>query len=163
MTSDAIAAVGTLVTLLAAAIVAVRTVVIGRASRRWPTVQGRVVSLEVLNIQRRNHGGNSYRPTIKYLYTVHGREYEGRRIRVSNALTMGTETWMQHEARAVLDGYYPGSVAVVYFNPDRPGYSLLQPGVSRLQYLAAAMLVTCGPIIAIAFWFAFFGQGVLSR
>ena len=154
-------AVGVVAVMVAAAVALLRAIVIGRASRKWPSVQGRVEALEVVTRQR-SPGTDTYRPVITYRYTVRGREYVGRRIRMSNWLAMGMEHWTQAEARGVLDGYYPGAPATVYFDPESPRHSLLRPGVPRPLYFAAVLLVVLGTAVTAALWIAFFGQGVLA-
>ncbi len=148
--SSNIVLVVVVILLLAASLQALRLILRGRSSLRWPTAKGKVIALEVVGIQRRNVGRASFRPTIRYSYRVNGRDYEGDRIGLAFVpLTMHShEAFTLQEASQVLDGYYPGALVEVYYDPEDPAYSLLRPGApSRLRlagFAVVAALVTFG-------------------
>ncbi len=144
--------------MLAATGVVWRAIFLGRASRSWPSVEGRVVDLEIKSIQRGRQGVGSYRPTVRYAYTVGDREYRGRRIRFTPRLMLDTQSFTQAAAAAELDGYFPGAAVRVYFDPRQPTRSVLRPGASRAQYFVG---VACGlgaVLVAAALWLVFASQ-----
>jgi hypothetical protein len=128
--------------LLAAAILVIRLVVIGRMSLRWPTAQGQVVSLLITTIGGGPHRTTTFRPSIRYRYRVEDKDYEGSRI----ALQIGAmgiradDALSQAGAAKVLEGYFPGGAVAVRYNPACPGYSLLKPGASPGLYVASGAL-----------------------
>ena len=152
MSSDLVVAILVQSFVTVAALVMLRTLALGHASRNWPTVQGQVERLEVVSNQV--DGGTTYKPRIIYRYRVGAREYQGRRIR---ATTFGGGFSDQAAARAMLDGYYPGSAVTVHYHPRRPGNSLLRPGVTSMQWTVGALLVATTLALAACFVVVFSG------
>ncbi|HYC35880.1 MAG TPA: DUF3592 domain-containing protein [Usitatibacter sp.] len=155
MSDDRVVAMVVLSALLAGTVLSWRTILAGRASRRWPTVQGRIESLEVKSIQRGHHGMGTYKPTLVYTYRVQGRDYRGSRIRVSDFLTIGVQSRRQSQAAVELDGFFPGSPVTVHFDPLNPSRAVLRPGVSSSQYLMGFGFAILLPLLAAAFCFLF--------
>ncbi len=108
----------------------------GMASRRWPTVAGRVVSADVRTFSTPR--GTVYEPRITYTYTVGATAYRGRRV------AFGRSAYpREQEARAVAARYGAGTALRVHYAPRNPRLSVLEPGVQApvpLAGLAVAAL-----------------------
>lgn len=128
------------VLVLAAFVELGRLIHLGRSSRRWPMVKGLINDVLIVEIQRSS--STTFRPTIRYAYRVDGQDYVSRRIDVGIHI-MGAkahDSFTQSGAARVLEGYARGLPVDVYYNPRRPGYSVLKPGASSGLYLIAITL-----------------------
>jgi|SRR5579864_3642325 len=92
-----------------------------QASANWPSVQGKITRAEVqetrLGLTRK------FTTDVKYTYVVEGRAYSGTHIRPSD------KVWEDRlPALNALKGLATGRQVRVFYKPDEPAQSLLQPG-----------------------------------
>ena len=90
-----------------------------RASAAWPTAEGVVLS------KRAND-----RARVRYAYSVNGRSFESSRERVFTA----------RFGRSTTEVYAPGQNVTVYFNPQMPNFSVLQPGGAGLAFVLLSLV-----------------------
>jgi hypothetical protein len=137
--------------LIAAVVVgyaALAIVSAARASRRWPTVPGRVVRSEV----REN------RPFIRYQYAMEGEEHEGRDV------TWGGWPYPTARTAASRVRRYPaGAQVAVHYDPGHPTtIAILEPGFSLevlyLPAVASALLVAAFVLLSWSIWHLVSGQ-----
>ena len=102
----------------------------GLASRSWPVSDGVVLSSKVHTHTSQNH--SNYVPKVHYKYQVHGQWYTGDR------LAFGFSNRSREETSDIVDRYTPGTAIPVHFNPNRPGESVLQPGMHTINWLGFA-------------------------
>lgn len=114
-------------------------------AQSWPTTDGRV--LEVARRQETDSdGGTTYRPLVRYRYTVDGHEYENDRPQlttVSSSATTPTDS--------VLARYRVKQTVTVHYDPGDPAHSTLEvvfpamavglPGFLMVFMLVGAVLV----------------------
>jgi hypothetical protein len=115
----------------------------GYRATKWPHVQGRVVSAGVEKLE----GGKrtTWRPNVTYEYAVNRTEYSSNTIKPTRvALTI------DEPARKVVSRYSVGSRVTVYYDPDDPAQSLLEPEVPWESY------------VFLMFGLVFAGLGVLG-
>ncbi|TMJ18403.1 MAG: DUF3592 domain-containing protein [Alphaproteobacteria bacterium] len=115
-----------------------------QAAERWPTAAGRVTDID---IQLRNGGaGRShhsyYVPAIRYVYSVNGREREGRTIRFGMPATT-----TRGAAEAILAPYPVGSTPQVRYNPENPEESVLEHRKIGKNLIGSA--IVCALIFAV--------------
>lgn len=126
----------TLRILLAMAVLGVGVAIFGvvewqraKASERWPTVEGVVVSTEIKWHRRsgsdQRSRRTSYMPVVTYRYDVSGDVYENDRMAFAQP-SSSTE----RSARRVLGRYPVGGGVTVHYHPRKPGLSVLEPGVA---------------------------------
>ena len=97
----------------------------GKSSENWPTVKGQITRANVQRYGGRNAG---YHPSIAYSYRLDGTWYEAKRIEFGTPLLI----WNSKDNATRLVSKYPkGSKATIYYHPDKPTLSTLQPGISR--------------------------------
>lgn len=116
--------------------------------RRWPTINGRIVSSEVYEFRRprtdssRSRRGRSrtetrYMPVVEYTYTVGGRQYSSRSI------WDGTEVSGSHAyALSVAQRYPAGGTVTVHYDPAAPGTAALEIGGTWHWALLAGVAVS---------------------
>jgi hypothetical protein len=108
----------------------------------WPSVNGEIIRSEIYS--ERNDGKTQYRPDIVYTYHVDGRSY------VSSNLTMGDPRHASSlsTAKRAQAEYPVGRNVNVYYDPDLPSSSVLEPGVQEIGIL---LLVITGlfPVLGI--------------
>lgn len=108
------------------------TVARAKPAEAWPRTRGKVLNafmLEVITVWPA--------PIVIYTYTVEGRTYRKGRVRFG-----GTGFMKPAAAREILDRHKIGTEIDVYYDPERPGRSVLIPGQEapgRNILLAAAM------------------------
>jgi len=109
-----------------------------RASRKWPSVNGSIVSRE---IRRAWFSGEytTHSPEVTYRFTVSGKEYTG------NVIQFGLLKGDERKAQSILGPYTVGSPVLVYYFPDNPCLSVLQagPGSAAWAFIAAGCLGLC--------------------
>ena len=97
---------------------------IGREASKWPTVNGLILESEIVEDQVRSAMGsvnNSFILTVKYQYTVDGKQYEGDR------LSFGSAAFNYITASNVREQFAQGKEAPVYYNPKDPDDCALAP------------------------------------
>lgn len=100
------------------------------AAKSWPTARATITRSEVRMI-----GKGSFGPGIVYSYTVGGRAYEGFRLH------LGAKTGNRAFAKAIVDAHPVGMETEAYYDPDNPGFAILQPDGDPKAYLQGAGLL----------------------
>jgi len=103
-----------------------------RASASWPSVEGRVISSEVTRSTDAD-GAVSYSPEVTYSYTVENASYTNGRIK------FGENAYgNRNKAEEIAANYPVGRTVTVYYEPEQPALSVLEPGVT-----AGSFIVLC--------------------
>jgi uncharacterized protein DUF3592 len=90
----------------------------GKASLKWPTVEGEIVESYVWE------DDEASRPKVRYCYQVNDQEY------TSDLITFKAY-WLVRKTAEKMVGRYPvGSRVQVHYNPRRPKRAVLEPGAS---------------------------------
>jgi Protein of unknown function (DUF3592) len=98
-----------------------------RQSRQWPATSGEVLSSKVVgSIKQR-------KPEVRYVYTVNGHRHTGNRIMIGPGPRNGGLGIPS--AREYIRRYPKGRGVTVYFNPENPAESVLEPGMNRVVML----------------------------
>lgn len=101
------------------------------ASKTWPSVPGTITRSEV-DVWKRD-GKTHYEPDIAYSYTVDGKKYSSAKITVGDAPLDNNVS-----AAKRLQAEYPvGTEVPVYYDPELPGSSALEPGTKAGDYMLA--------------------------
>ncbi|MBI2499233.1 DUF3592 domain-containing protein [Candidatus Woesearchaeota archaeon] len=109
----------------------------GYSSKNWPSVQGKIIHSDI-QIQRDIRHGPNYSPTILFEYFINGTKYFSNRISFG-----GTSTGLIGIQR-ILIKYPVGSDVLVYYNPQKPQISILEPGItfSIIIFLLVGIIFT---------------------
>jgi len=100
-----------------------------KASSSWPTAEGTVTISEVTRNSSAD-GGVSYSPEVTYEYTASNQHYE------SYTIKFGENSYSsRRKAEGITSGYPVGKEVTVYYDPQDPGRSVLEPGVSGGSYI----------------------------
>ena len=92
------------------------------AAAQWPSVTGEVRSVEIVVIPD-SDGPDLYEPQIRYRYRAGGGIHDGDRLHVG-AKTRFTD---RIAAQLAIQPYRTGERVTVYYDPDRPARSVLEP------------------------------------
>ena len=110
-----------------------------KASADWPTVQG-TITLSDVSVQTSTSGTGSkkktstvYQPSVVYDYKVNGQGYTSHRITAGDFSSSSSK-----RAHRIAGKYPKGSTATVYYNPDEPYMSVLEPGATFTSYIPFA-------------------------
>ncbi len=102
------------------------------ASTRWPSAEGRVISSFVERVEEEDRlrrdsrtEAPSYRAAVTYSYRVGDSLYSGDRVFFGDY----SSSFPGH-ARGICERYPPGRAIVVYYDPEDPRVSVIEPGVS---------------------------------
>jgi Protein of unknown function (DUF3592) len=87
------------------------------AIRRWSFTQGKVLESR-LNIT----SGDSFEPYVRYSYAVQGKSFTNDKISPVNYLTED-----ENAAKKAIAPYWIGSAVNVYYDPNDPSRSVLEP------------------------------------
>jgi hypothetical protein len=112
-----------------------RSKIRARQSEDWPQVTGHVVNAFT------TEAGEWPAPIVIYRYEVAGRTYNRSRVRFG-----GTGGMNPMEVERVTASFPTGADVPVYYDPKRPGRSVLMPGSARLN---KGLLWGAGGMVAI--------------
>lgn len=108
-----------------------------RQSQNWAKTSGQIISARVGFVSSK---GIVYFPDIVYRYTIAGIAYEGKQV--SFGFREGDKTSTQEKV-----AQYPvGSRVDVFYNPESPNESCLEPGGRTLGF---SLPILAGIIVAI--------------
>jgi hypothetical protein len=118
------------------------------ASRRWPSVPGRVVSSDVTDVSRKVQTGDEpeklvheHRVEVRYEYTLKGVLFSG--IDLGEAPEQSTDERWAHERAAK---FPKGAEVQVFYSPKDPTRSVLEPGIRAASWVgvlvALALMAT---------------------
>lgn len=100
-----------------------------RASALWPTADGVVTRSEVTRSTDPDNG-DSYSPEVTYTYTVNNVSQTDKTIK------FGENSYSSRRKADEVVGNYPvGKNVTVYYDPEKPERSVLEPGVSGGSYI----------------------------
>ncbi len=121
-----------------------RAFVLGRASLRWPHVQGTVVDLYFDESDLEGDDDVTFSAHLTFAYAVRGRPY--RTTRFTYRQTRGLD---QRGAYAMLRGLRRGQTVDVYHDPRHPERAVVLPGIDgnnvlRLWFWALALCASLG-------------------
>jgi hypothetical protein len=115
----------------------------GRSSASWPTTQGEVVYSTLEQSTSTDSDGDTsvtYGAKIVYNYQVSGQQLTGDRRAFSE-----TRTSSARRAQEIANRYQVGSMVTVYYDPNNPQVSVLEPGTGLtgliLPIITLAMLI----------------------
>lgn len=122
-----------------------------KASTSWPKATGRIISSSV-EYSRDSDGHDSYKPEVTYTYAVNNRFYK------SHAIKFGENSYDNKPvANEIANRYAVGKKVVVYYDPQNPENSILEPGVTGGSYIVlgiGVLFVMIGLIVPpLAFFF----------
>lgn len=103
------------------------------SSYAWPDVKGSIVKsrIDVRNNHTLNKSHiNVYYPEIEYIYSVVDKNYIGSTIGVSD---YGSSE--RNHAEVLVSRYEIGSTVDIYYDPENPSQSLLEPGLKGFLVL----------------------------
>ena len=103
----------------------------GRASQWWPYVEGRITKSSLLHYGYRT----GWDTLVEFSYTVNGRACSGKTIAFRFY-----EKQTHQQAMALHEKYPPGRPVTVFYDPDHPEISVLEPGADGLS-LAGLLLI----------------------
>lgn len=108
------------------------------ASKHWPKASGIVEEAKV------NHSGKGgHWPKVRYRYSVHGQQYSATRIGFVQ------ENRTRADCEALVARYAPGTAVDVWYDPQRPGFSVLERGGNSNGLRIAAWII--GGLFAVTF------------
>jgi hypothetical protein len=96
------------------------------ASLSWPITKGVFISSEVIFTKAVSPGDDfdAWHPHVLYRYSVNEAEYLSDRIETFNTANGNTDRFSQQ----IVSRYPPGMQVDVYYYPEDPGFSVLEPG-----------------------------------
>jgi hypothetical protein len=107
-----------------------------KASTDWPTVEGQVISSEVemhrdtSGTGRHRRSSTTYHAEVLYEYTIKGVKYSSNRVSFGQHGSSNPT-----HARQIVSRYPPSKNVKVYFNPNKPEISVLEPGTTWASYM----------------------------
>jgi len=122
------------------------TAIKGRASRSWPSVDGKITKSEIKTSRSSGSSssgsGKSYEFIVEYEYSFKGLSYSATRY--SYQITYNSAR--QSGPMRLVHQYPVGSMVKVYVDPGYPENAVLLPGLNAFSFL---------PFVAAVVFFAF--------
>jgi hypothetical protein len=107
-----------------------------KKSLTWPSTTGTISYARAES--HKADKGYQYMPSVRYAYVVNQKSYTGNRITAS-------DTYEKTKSRAdvILRDYPVGGAVTVYYDPAKPGDSVLVTGMKANVYLLMAAGIFC--------------------
>ena len=100
-----------------------------RASASWPTANG-IITQSVVSHSTDSDGGDTYSPEVTYSYKVDNTNY------INSTIKFGENSYGNRgKAEEIAGNYHVGKKVTVYYDPEKPDHSVLEPGVSAGSYI----------------------------
>ena len=118
----------------------IATIIIGSGiiadigTSNWEPVDG-VVKSSGVSSSTDGEGGTTYCLYVSYQYTVNGKTYDGDRVSYS------TENSCNSWSKNADDDYPEGKEITVYYDPGNPSESVLQPGLSGVDFFMCCFCI----------------------
>ena len=151
-----------------------RAVMRSFASTDWPSVDGKIIEsrVEEKKVKRTSSSSKKtplnqkrYQPKVDYTYSVNDKSFKGTRISYSDhgylgksksVTVMGVTRYSSNanakaSAQKIAKKYHKGKKVTVFYMPNNPGESLLEPGFSYKVFawpICGIVLLAIGGIIA---------------
>ena len=151
-----------------------RAVMRSLASSGWPSTNGKIIDsrVEEEKVRRTGSGTNKnplnqkrYQPKIDYTYSVNDKSFKGTRISYSDhgylgksksVTVIGVTRYSSNanakaSAQKIAKKYHKGKKVTVFYMPDNPGESVLEPGFTYKVFawpICGIVLLAIGGIIA---------------
>ena len=128
-----------------------------KASQSWPSVAGQIVERKVKVSTSTDEDGftsTSYLPQVTYTYTVNGTVYESHRVAFGSAPSYNSN----QKAEEFLTPYVEGAGVTVFYNPEKPGESVLN---QTMRSMTAGLVVGIIFMVVMICLFCFAGVGLL--
>lgn len=128
----------------------VRAILQARESSRWPSVPGIIQSSSVERSSG-TKGGTTYKPKIKYTYSVAGTEYTGNLI----AFGLANVSAGGKFAEEYIQKYPKGKNVQVFYSPTDCKTSVLEHGLTKRSFVLFAfgiMFAAMGLCFAAMTW-----------
>ena len=119
----------------------------GIESKKWPTVEGKIVSSRVA--REEDSDGVSYGADISYSYNIEGSEYTSRTFHVGDFIIIGSGGLKGSVERKVAK-YPMWKTVEVFYNPDDRAQAVLEPGVPTIIEIIAFIMLC----LSVVFFFA---------
>lgn len=135
-----------------------RTRLAERAAQ-WPSVEGEIRWTEIKLIHDSDSdSGDRYQPRVHYRYRAMGGIHDGDRLRVGARTEFGEEI----AAKLAIQPYRAGERVRVYYDPDRPERSVLEPvptpsGLPQFLVFGIFLLLAAAYILVTITWPSPFG------
>ncbi|MDX2415310.1 MAG: DUF3592 domain-containing protein [Bacteroidales bacterium] len=104
-------------------------------SKSWPTVPGAITKSEI-DIWR-SDSKTHYQPDIVYAYSVNGKKYTSSKITVGDPPLDNNVT----PAKRLQAEYPVGKEIIVYYDPELPESSALEPGIKTGDIMLASISI----------------------
>ncbi len=117
-------------------VLGVKTIIKAFDSRDWLNCEGTITHSEIITKTSRSNSGTTstrYSPKIQYEYVVEENTYS------SSNISFGGRNAGRDYVQQTVDYYHVGLIVEVYFNPENPTESALEPGVTSGTYMPLAM------------------------
>ena len=105
----------------------------GLKAKNWPTVLGKVLASRVTTSVSYDDDGDrsiTYGAEVSYRYVVEGFEYNGNRRSFADYSSSSIR-----RAEKIVAQYMPGTEVTVYYRPDEPDESVLEPGTNMVMFV----------------------------
>lgn len=111
-----------------------------RASRQWPTADGVITSCKLT--VRELESGNEHRLEVAYTYSVGGANFDGDRVGPGGSPAFATAEL----ARPAVQKYATGATVKVWYDPQDPATSLLDPDEEGPYAARAGIAIVVGAL-----------------
>lgn len=105
-----------------------------KTTENWPFTEGKIISSDFTK-SRDNDGHISYRPEIVFEYYVGGKCYKSNKIDAFINYSSSSSS----RALKLINRYPVGAKIEVFFNPTKPTFGILEPGLKKGSILLCSI------------------------
>ena len=119
------------------------------SAKEWSIIMGKVIKSDIYKSQFGGESNAGYRPDIAFEYTVNGEKYISDRLYYGVKI-MSSFNWIR--SRKLIEKYPVNKEVKVYFNPNKPSESVVEPGIHfdlGVIFILAILFVIVGFLLYI--------------
>jgi hypothetical protein len=117
-------------------------------SPNWPTTKGLI---NISKIEKNtNSDRTSYRHKFNYTFNIEGKEHTGHLLSYKSKDMLDLNVHQE-----LLNEYPEGKKVIVYYNPNKPKFSIIEPGVG----IVPQILISVGVVFSLIGLAIFFSTG----
>ena len=142
---------GLIILIIGFAILCMTVIAISNSvsAKEWSIIMGKIIKSDIYELQFGGESNATFRPDIAFEYNVNGEKYISDRLYYGVKI-MSSFNWIK--SRKLVEKYPVNKEVKVYFNPNKPSESVVEPGIHvdlGVIFIFAIFFVICGFLLYI--------------
>ncbi len=130
----------------------IKEIKLAKKSSSWPTTMGTIIESRIETSS--DSDGETYRPSVRFSYQVHGLKFTGNKIFFGHG---GIYSSNYNYSKKVVTQYSTNKIITIYYNPSQPKQSVIEAGIklktfSQFAFGSLFFIIGLGALIGYTFY-----------